>query len=314
MESIEELNQQIGDDVYAALTEYQNSFARNKQTYLGMSSLGGCREYIRATIAGDAHGEPNGPLKWAAFVGTAVGDAVEKGLEQTRGAKTQHRTTVTLPSGIEVSGSTDAVLYEKRLLDFKTVNGFDDIIKDGPSVKYRVQVSGYLWGFIQAGQLPKDSTAHLVYLDRSGKNPHPYVWSCTAEEAWGWLEHADQRLADVTQALQTGEEAGALRDEPESWCWYTGCPFYSNCWAGYQPTEQITAERHIAAMRKYDEARALAQSAKRMQDEAKRELGGFEPAEPVTGYTDDYLLQWTLFESRQGVVMRRIDLRKKGKK
>ena len=313
-EDTDAISRELEDLVYDGLAEYDNGRARSQQSaarVLGMSDLGGCREFMRASIAGDPK-KPARELKWAAFCGTAIGDLAEKALAATRGAKTQRWVTVQLESGIEVSGSTDATVLGNRLLDFKTKDRLDEVVDSGPSYKQWVQVSGYLIGMIQAGEMPADSTASLVFLDRSGAQPRPVVFTITEAQARSYLEDADERLEDVAKALATDRSQGELRDEPESWCWHVACPFFDACWGpDYQGQGVIDAPQHIAAMEKYDRGRRLEKKGDALKRQAKTELGAWLEADPPEGEGGGWRLKWTLSD-RGRFISRTIDLRAVG--
>lgn len=300
----------LEQEIPAALAEWDNNRGRSKEKTgrkLGMSDLGGCREFIRATIAGD-EGVPETRLKWPAFVGTAVGDLAETALGDTLGAVTQKWVTVLLPNGIEASGNIDALIGD-HLVDFKTKPYLDEVRREGPSKQQWVQVSGYLVGLVQAGEMSPEGTASLVFLDRSGNDPVPAVFTISYEDALGYLEWASERLDQVGDALEEGWARGPLRDQPESWCHYVQCPFRVACWGEeYEPLDKIEGEDLLAAMAQYDRGRTLAKEAKAMQAEAKSTLGGFSES-PVSGESEGFTLRWKESNSRWGGWT--IDLRKR---
>ncbi len=246
----------FGNAILAAVGDWQQNSPRTKQStsrILGMSEMGGCREYIRATIAGDIKVPPK-PLKWPAFVGTALGDMIETILGDY-GFATQEDAVVTLPrTGIRVKGHLDA-RTRNAVIDLKSRDELAEVRRDGPPFKEKAQVSGYLVAKVQEGVLDESATGHLVYLDRSGKIDEAFVWSTTYDNALLILDAVEDRLLQVQNALASGYSQGYLRDEPESWCWAIGCPFYSKCWEGYMPTSDITHERELEMVRKFKEAR-----------------------------------------------------------
>lgn len=295
----EQVSRMLERMIHTELGAWDAGRARSTQVHLGPSQLGGCREFIRATIAGDPQISDT-RLKWAAFVGTAVGDLVESALGERVGAETQQDVTVRLPSGIEASGHTDAVLLGDHLMDFKTKATLEKV---APTYKQWVQVSAYLVGLVQMGKMSTGGTASLVFLDRSGANEHPVVFTISYEEALTYLESVDERLADVARAVG-GEDVGDLRDEPESWCHYTKCPFRGKCWVEEnKDLGPITAAEHVDAMRQYDEGRRMVKAGKALQDEAKSTLGAFAE-EAVVGESAEFKLRW-----KDGRYGRTIDLR-----
>lgn len=305
----------VRDSIVQSIIDARTNSARSqqsKQRVLGMSDLGGCREYIRATIAGEPKAEKV-RLAWPAEVGTAVGDHVEKILAAD-GWDTQETVTVTLPkTGVVVTGHLDEVSVDfDCIVDNKTVNGLADVIRDGPSFKNKVQISGYLLAAIQAKRLTTDGTGHLVYFDRSGADPLPYVWSTTYENALLILEAAENRLLDVQHALAQGSrearDGHLMTDEPESWCYAVQCPFYAACWAGYTPTGAIEHPRQIAAVQKYVEHRANAVTENKLKDAAREDLQGVEGI-VASGPLEGTVVRWTISTTQTGRPTDRLDVR-----
>ena len=310
---------------------WDNARPRSTQTHIGPSELGHCREYVRAKVAGDEQREL--PIvKWAAFIGTAVGEMLEE-VMKTRGAMTQTPVSYTLPRhGFQVHGSLD-VLWPKvpaeydalpydppldgtvfnQVWDWKSKDGIDGVMREGPARKEWIQISVYLLAALDRGYVDEDGIGVLVYYDRSGKDKQVWTQAVTVREARGWIETAEERLDDVIAALAKpsyGDGERHLRDEAESHCFYFGCPFYWQCWPeSYQPDGVITDERSIKAMEQYDAGRELAKVAKKLQDEAKGILGVGEE-NPVAGRSDTWQLDWKLRES-YGVLVRQIDLRRR---
>lgn len=284
----------LGDAVIAALEDFQRNAPRTKQSssrVLGMSEMGGCREYIRATIAGDTKNVRDG-VKFAAYMGTAIGDFTENILGGY-GFNTQEDAVVELPrTKIKVRGHLDA-RNKSAVIDLKTRDELTEMRREGPSFKERAQISGYLVGKVQEGVLNTESTGHLVYLDRSGKDEVPYVWSVNYETALLILDAVENRLEDVQNALATGQRAP--RDEPESWCYAISCPFYDACWAGYTPTAEIAHEREIKAVQEYVAARAAVKDATAMQKAKRAALIGVEGVTP-----EGTVVRWTLTTTAQG--------------
>lgn len=293
----------------AALTDWQQNAPRTQQSakrVLGMSEMGGCREYIRATIAGDAKIVDPG-IKWPAFLGTVIGDGIENVLAGM-GFVTQETVTVTLPNGIKVTGHLD-LRGPNRIGDLKTRDGLADVRSEGPSFKEKAQISGYTVAAFDAGLIDEDGTGHLIYLDRSGKDKGFAVWSVTLEEARGILADVVRRLDEVQHALAEGRSQGFLRDEPESWCWAVQCPFYAACWMGYTPTDEINHPRELEAIARFMEYRDAETVAKTAKNSKRQELRGVEGVTP-----DGVIVRWTINQYSEGGLGDRLDVRKpKGK-
>ena len=302
-EELQDYGQQLGQEIVDAVIAWDNNRDRTKQAQariLGMSNLGGCREFIRATVAGDPKGETT-RLNLPAIVGTALGDVVEKAaVAHIPGMVAQGKVRVTLPkSGITVEGSTDLRKDRKNVIDLKSKDGLDGVQYEGPGLDNLVQLSGYMVGLLQADEVDDDATGHLVYMDRSGRDRSFWTYSITMEEAHGYLAAADERLEEVAVALQTGEVASYLRDKPESWCFAVGCEFYKQCWDGYQPDGRLHPdEEKLVAL--YDAGRALAKQGANMQREAKAKLYT-DPENNVQGVGRKLQIKWVPTASRNGV-------------
>lgn len=292
---------ELGEQVLVSVTDFQANSPRSAQPVLGMSQIGGCREFIRAFIAKDERGLQE-ELKWAAYLGTAVGDHIETILGDM-GFTTQKETFLTLPkSGIKVRGHMD-IRGKNAVGDLKTKDGLAAVRHDGPSFKEKAQISGYLIAELQAGRVDEDATGTLIYLDRSGKTPEVFTWTTTVAQAYLILEAVEERLADVQKALASGYSQGYLRDEPESWCWAVKCPFYMACWNGYTPTEKVTHERELDAVRRYTQARDEEVNAKERKEQAREDLRGVEGITP-----DGTIVRWTL-SARDNGTSERLDVR-----
>lgn len=304
----------IGDFIWDAITTAQHQSPRTMQTregrILGMSQLGGCREYIRATIGGEPMDDVDEMrLKWAAYIGTAVGDKIEADVKRMLpGSVTQKRVTLFMQVGdqqISVSGSTDILFPDSlapglppAVVDLKSRDGLADVKREGPPFKEKVQIAGYLIASIDEGVLPAEAIGLLLYYDRSGRDKGRHVWAINREQALLILDAASQRLEEVAASLATGRHAP--RDEPESWCFHVGCPFYNSCWSGYQPSGAIENERDLDAIRRYTEARRDSKDATSRMRAASGDLDG------VTGVTPDgTTLTWVLQQNGST----RIDLR-----
>lgn len=307
----QEYGEYVGGVIMRSVKAWEDAKPRtvqSQQRVLGMSDLGGCREFIRATIAGDPKDNDN-RVSWPADIGTWVGDGVETAVtSHVSGASSQGRLTVTLPkTGIQVSGSTDIKFDRHTLVDLKTKDGTDTVRTEGPSLGNRVQLSGYLVAGIQAGELDEDAVGVLVYLDRSGRDVKPWTFTITAQEARGYLEAADDRLMDVAKALQTGEVATYLRDMPESWCFHTHCPFYTACWEGYQPTGALT-DFEEADVALYDKGRAMKKEAENIIRDAKTRLYT-DPDHKVEGVGKRFKIKWVERSDSSGYMYSTIDVR-----
>ncbi len=306
----------LGEEIFAALARAQANAPRSKQSdrrVLGMSEMGHCREFIRATIAGDPK-DPQTRLKWPAYIGTALGGKAEEDLgKEIPGTLTETRVSVRIPLPLQegqteadrqfitVSGSFDAAIYNVfgdgryDVIDFKSKDGVLTIMSEGPPFKECAQLSGYLVAGIEEGRWPEETVAHLVYIDRAGNDKHPYVYTITADEARAFLMMVGERLYEVAQAQSTGVTQSYLRDMPESWCFNVSCPCYTACWTGYEPDGELRTVWEIAAVELYKKGRDLG----KLADQYKRTAKGMLMPDPTDfvhrsqGNTPTDSVRWT---------------------
>lgn len=311
-QEITEFGDMLGKAIFAALGEHDAARPRSLQKTIGFSGLGGCREFIRATVAGDPEAPPGdnekvpgGKLNWAAMVGTATGEYIEKVLTElpekvklaleVLGGKirTQESLTLTLPkSGIRVNGSSD-ILADEWIADLKSKDTLYEVRRKGPELDHQAQICGYLVAAIQQGLLPDTASAHLIYFDRSGKDPWPFVWSIDYPRALTILDVVERRLEDVQKALETAQMAP--RDKPTTWCMSVQCPFRLKCWEGYYPTEEIDNPEIHEAARDYAEARDEEKAVKARKEGARQKLIDVE------GLTPEFVVKWVSKKTAYGI-------------
>lgn len=316
--------QEFADLVLASVETWDKNRPRSKQSQariLGPSEVGGCREYIRATVVGDPKRDGarvNLPAIW----GTAIGDVVEEAVREAHPdlARTQFTVEYTLqvPNGDElvpivVRGHGDIAYGRKILADLKSKDGLTTAEREGGSFKERVQISVYLLGLIAMGELDEDAEAFLVFLDRSGRERRMVGFGITADMARGYVEQAEQRLEAVVKEIAKGQER-TYRDEPEPYCYRIGCPFYAACWMqddSYVPQNEITNPRQIEAVAKYRKHRDEKKAAEAGMAEAKAELlpslSDVERA-PRGVLPDGGTLNWKISD-RNGTLYATIDVR-----
>ena len=274
---------QVAGEVMDAVRGHTMRAPRTAQSdafIIGMSEIGACRSYLLNMFKETPRDEEVDP-KWPAFVGTALGDRLEAALSDQFGYRTQVAFTTTLPSGRQVPGHCD-VLSKDAVWDFKAKDGLEAVRKDGFTFRERVQIMGYLVGAIQNGHLPEDALAILVAVDRSGRNPEPYVW--VSELDLDLLAEAEERLSEVEWAFVNSEEVP--RDEPIAWC-AVACPFFSTCRMEHQPSGLVDDPGHLTSLDLYVAGRELKKQGEQMMDEAKRDL------EDVNGSTGELVVRHT---------------------
>lgn len=319
-EELQAHGQGVADEIAAALTEWDNNRARSKQSaarILGMSDLGGCREFIRATIAGDRR-ELGTRLKLPAIVGTVGGDVIEEAASaMIPGSKAQATITVELPNGMKVTGHSDFIRDRKTLVDLKSKDGVKAALAEGPSFENLVQLSGYMVGAAQVAKIDWDAVGVLVYWDRAGNDKRFGAYTITMEQAQGYLAAAVERLGDVAQAIAAALPAPVkhLQDKPESYCFHIQCEFYYQCWAGYMPDGRLQPGQE-EAVKLYEKGRELKKTGDQYQRNAKAELfPDYDHRVEGIGYQTDengeaLSVKWVTKEGARGQLIDSIDVRR----
>lgn len=254
---------------------------------IGISEIGGCRAYLARMILQVPFDENKGDIKWAAFLGTAVGERLEMAFRATHeGVFTQVPLTATLPSGLKISGSADVVAAGQSIIDYKTVNGLELVRRNGASFQQRAQANTYLLAAQQADLVPEEGVWHLVFVDRSGADEMPHV--VTGRYDPDITAIISSRLEDVMYAALRDLDS-APRDMPHDWC-IKACPFYSNCRGRdeHQVQGLIQDEGHRMAVKEYQEGKRLEKAGKKLAEEAKEMLLG------VSGSTGEQEVSWTV--------------------
>jgi len=309
-------SQKIHALIVDALTKHQDETPRTKQSnegILGPSDIGFCRQ--KAALMTKGITPTDHPPKWAAAVGTAIHDYVERALKDAYpdwlvGSIDKVRVTATLPSGAMISGHPDIVVPSANaVLDIKTVDGFEWVKREGTSKQHKFQRHLYAMGLIQAGILT-DATPLLVgniYFDRSGKDPNPIV--LVDELNPDLTEEIDSWVQDVIYAVNNGEDAS--RDIPSAVCERI-CSHFTACRGAleiYDGAETITDPTLLTAVDMYVEARNLEKEAAAMKKAAQQQLLG------INGSTGQWQIRWvevapTRVEAFEKSAYVRLDVRK----
>jgi hypothetical protein len=272
--------------VEQAIIDFGDHSERSKQSInhiLGVSDIGGCREYVRRMILNDPFTDHPTAYSLASFVGHAVGDYAERALTVRLGEDgidRQMEVTIRLDNGIVLRGHPDLVT-DTVCIDFKTVDGLG-VVRKGARAQHRWQVTLYTAALILMGRLPQDALCALVYIDRSGKEttPHVEVWRydpSVLAEIVDWID-------DVIYALANDEETS--RDKPREFC-YAACPYVTACRGGdTDVTGLIEDEEQVLAVKTYLDAAGREKQAKRDRESASAVLSG------VNGSTGEHSVRW----------------------
>ena len=277
-----------------AAVQYASEFSeRGLQAHefkVGISDLGFCSERTKRMIAQEPKPDPEDHLP--AFVGTAIGDHVERALAaRWNDAVIQSEVTVTLTgdSGhvYTITGHPDVVRTRVGLvLDCKTARGTNHARRKGPDQQQQFQRHLYALGAFNAGMfgnLPLETImVGNLWWDRACDEREPYV-QCEpfnpeiVEQAAAWLD-------DVVYAFTNNESA---RKEPPREMCAKVCGYYSTCRMGEVETGGLLGEDSVIAVQMYQEGAALEKQGKQLKDQGKALLTG------VTGSTGKQQVVWT---------------------
>lgn len=284
----------IAERVREVIRRDMTESARTQQSVarlIGPSEVGGCRAYLAHMIADTPYDEGYDDDKWAAYIGTYVGAAIETGLTRYFPDRyaTQVPLTATFPSGLQVSGHCDVVEHGVGIDDLKSKDGLAMIRHSGPSLQHLIQVNIYLLAAIQEGLVPEDGTWSLVYVDRSGRESEPYVVTGTLD--MDIILVAESRLEDALYAAEHNMN-DAPRDEPMDFC-LNYCPFVGSCRGKdeHQTGGLIQATETLEAIAAYQAGLRMKNEGKKLQDEAKAKLIGIE------GSTGEVEVTWTTVDA-----------------
>lgn len=287
----------VGAEVRRVILTDRDHSARTQQAasfHLGVSDIGHCQEFARRIIVGEPESDPRNPRGvFAAFIGTALGDAIEKALAREHPTWI-FQTTVRfpIPSGGEVQGHPDIVIppgdpdYPQGVWDLKSVNGFDSRRRYGQSRQQRWQVAMYVAALIADGVLDATQPIFMgdVYIDRSGEEVEPFV--LLEEYDPEILHEIDDWIEDVKYAVIHGEEA--QREPSREFC-ASWCPRFTACRGGDTDVSGLIEDEEIvAAAHAYIEASAAEAEAKRRKTKASIVLH----RAPEGGSTGEIQFRW----------------------
>lgn len=276
--------------------------------HLGVSDIGTCHEYVRRMILGVPWVDEQENFA-AAFVGTAVGDHVEKAMARRwgDGMQVQRKVVVHLTIRnyqLDLPGTADIIISDNGLIDVKTKDGLGVVRRTGLTQQQVFQLVLYAAALVQEGILdPERLMLGCAFIDRSGREPDPYVFGFKYTD--DLLQQAMDWIGDVIYAIENHEVA--QKDPPRSWCFAT-CPYASDCRGGDTDVEGLLLDPEVVeAARVYKEATATIAAAKKDQKSALSVLDG------VQGSTGEWMVRWidigpsTFTVNRQA--SKRIDIR-----
>lgn len=256
-----------------------------ESNHLGVSDIGTCHEYVRRMILGVPWVDEQDNFA-AAFVGTAVGEHVERAMAaKFPDVEVQRKVVVHLRVRgyeLDLPGTADIIIGEDGLIDVKTKDGLGVVRRAGLTQQQVFQLVLYTAALIQEGRLPADPMIGCAFIDRSGREPDPFVFGFRYTEAL--LAEAIAWLDDVIYAIENGETA--RKDPPRAWC-FACCPYASDCRGGDTDVEGLLEDPIIKnAVDVYTESNAIIKQAEKDKKSAVSILEG------ISGSTGDYTVRW----------------------
>lgn len=254
--------------------------------HLGVSDIGTCHEYVRRMILGIPWVDVQDNFA-AAFVGTAVGNHVEQAAKALypEDFEIQRKVVVHLTVrgyNLDLPGTADIILTQEGLLDVKTKDGLGVVRRTGPSLQQKFQVVLYAAALIAEGVLPENPMVGLAFVDRSGREPDPFVFGFQWTQAL--LDEAIAWIDDVIYAIENDEVA--QKDPPRSWC-FECCPYASDCRGGDTDVEGLLMSPEIVeAARVYRESLDIIKAAEKDKKSAASVLDG------ISGSTGEFTVRW----------------------
>lgn len=283
----------LSQTIYAAVQDYSNRSVRSLQSadfVAGVSDLGWCSEYLRRMLDEQT---PEDVEVLPAFLGTAIGDHVEKAIAaKVPSAIIQAEVVLELrgESGqvYKVPGHPDIVLPEEGiLLDGKAPFGLALARRLGADQQKQFQRHGYAKAAHDAGLFPnhalEDVRVGNVWIDRSGVEKELHVQ----------LERFDPGVIDamalwVDEAVYAYVNGTEARKEPAREVCAVTCGFFGVCRAHDTDVEgRLTDPEVVAAIEAYAEGKALEKRGRQQAEQMRGKLRDY------SGSTGQYALRWT---------------------
>jgi len=279
--------------IHAAIFTFDAKRPRSIQSregIIGPSDLGWCRQKTVLTIKGTPQSDSKSV--WAAVIGTALGEYVEKSIKDTFptwlvGSIDSIRVTYTSLNGDEISGTPDVVVPEFNLVaDLKSKDGFEWEQRKGSSTSNKYQRHAYAKGLVAAGILDGSRPVFVanVYIDRSGNIEMPL--SEVQEMDFGLDDEITQWVEDVKYAVLHNEDAS--RDIAAPICQKI-CEFYTVCRGGLPMSDSdvYTDPDILNAVTMYVEGREMAKEGESQRKAAAKFLSG------INGVADGWQIRST---------------------
>lgn len=261
---------------------------RSQQTAVGVSSLGGCRRQVWHVARGDQ--PTNKTTRLAAWMGTAIHDAIERAFKQA--IEAGKYPAVMLEHRIEANGDLPPATIDFYDAETKTIIDWKSIKLAGVpyfgKLQQRYQVHTYAYLMIQNGY-PVENV-QLFGIPRDGDED---------DLVDTWVEPYDEAVALEALAWLDQVVNSEIAPEPErerfSWCqkycqFYGACPGRDKDYSG----EAITDVAASDAAKTYVEINATIKALEAQKEAARQALEG------VNGITFDGIkVSWLELNGRE---------------
>lgn len=303
--------QELADAIYGAIQSASNYSERSQQSAdfrIGVSDLGFCSERVRRMLAGIPE-----PItdKLPAFIGTALGDHVEKAIKEHLWPEATLQAEVTLDlvgdgGTYHVTGHPD-VLVDNLVIDVKSSRGLSIARRSGLDLQKQFQRHCYAKAAWQQGLLSgplEEVQVANVWVDRAADDRHLYVSMEPFSESI--VQQAAMWLDDVIYAYLHQEPA--KKEPPREMC-AKACGHFADCRALDTDVEGLlTSDLVLSSIDMYKEGTALIREGERLKDQAKAHLVD------VQGSTGEFTVRWVYVNPSEVSYVRagydRLDIRK----
>jgi hypothetical protein len=282
--------EELAAQVYQAILAYDREKPRSKQTedfVVGVSELGFCSERTRRMLAGIVP-EPTDTI--AAFIGTAIGDYIERAVVSQFPGNIIRQAEVSCEldgdqGTYTLTGHPD-LLFDWGVLDVKTTRGLEIVRRTGPSQQQQFQRHCYALGAHRQGlfgDLPlEDVQVANVWFDRAGEDKacHVQMEPFSPEQ----IARAAAWLDEVVYAYARG--GPAMKEPPRTLC-ENYCGHFRDCrMLDTDVVGLLTDPKHLAAVEMYREGSELEKDGRLLKNQARANLFG------VSGTTSTHALRW----------------------
>jgi hypothetical protein len=281
--------QELADQMYEAVQASSNYSERSQQSAdfrIGISDLGFCSEKVRRMLAGIPEPVTD---KTAAFVGTALGDHIEKAYLAVHPEMiAQAEVSLTLDGDggkYTLTGHPDIIDPRGRIVDIKTTRGLSIVRRNGPSQQQQFQRHCYAlaaFDWFDDDVTLDDVMVANVWFDRAADETRPFVH----------MEHFDPQVVaqagmfvdDLVYAYL--HEEAARKEPPREVCAKT-CGHFADCRALDTDVEGLLTDPDIlTAIDLHREGIALEREGRKLKDQAKAALID------VAGSTGKMTVRW----------------------